>query len=120
MTLQHLLKWLRALLQPAPMLGLAMIAVLWLGLIYLLSDHHGTLANPAERQPIFLPIVIALTFLELVTMAASIRRHRSLEQTNIRFNTALENMTHGLCMFDGNKRLVIFNDRYASLYRLPR
>ncbi len=120
MTLQHLLKWLRALLQPAPMLGLAMIAVLWLGLIYLLSDHHGTLANPAERQAIFLPIVIALTLLELVAMAASIRRHHSLEQTNIRFNTALENMTHGLCMFDGNKRLVIFNDRYASLYMLPR
>ena len=28
-------------------------------------------------------------------------------------------MTHGLCMFDGNKRLVICNERYASLYRLP-
>ena len=52
-------------------------------------------------------------------MLASIRRQVSLEQTNLRFNTALENMTHGLCMFDAEKRLVICNDRYGALYRLP-
>ena len=84
-----------------------------------LSDHHGTLAGPEQRRAVYLPIVIVLTLLELVTMIASIRRQLSLEQTNLRFNTALENMTHGICMFDGDKRLVICNDRYASLYRLP-
>ena len=43
----------------------------------------------------------------------------SLEQTNRKFDTALENMTHGLCMFDSQKRLVVCNRQYASLYRLP-
>jgi hypothetical protein len=43
----------------------------------------------------------------------------SLEQTNNRFSSALENMTHGLCMFDAEKRLVICNERYADLYHLP-
>ena len=43
----------------------------------------------------------------------------SIEETNLRFNTALENLTHGLCMFDGDKRLVVWNERYANLYRLP-
>ena len=112
-------QWLRALLQPAPILGLAMIAVFWSGLAFLLADHHGTLADPEQRRTIFLPVVVLLTLLEFITMAAGIRRQMSVEQTNIRFDTALENMTHGLCMFDTGKRLVICNDRYASLYQLP-
>jgi len=119
MTTHRLLNWLRALLQPAPLLGMAMIAMFWIGLLYLLADHHGTLAQPEQRRAVYLPAVVVFTILELVTMMASIRRQLSLEQTNLRFDTALENMTHGLCMFDGNKRLVICNDRYASLYRLP-
>jgi methyl-accepting chemotaxis protein len=119
MNSHRLSQWLRALLRPAPILGMAMIAVLWVGLAYLLEDHHGSMAAPQERESIFLPIVALLTLLELITMGASIRRQMSLEQTNMRFDTALENMTHGLCMFNGSKRLVICNDRYGSLYRLP-
>ncbi|MDR6660614.1 diguanylate cyclase (GGDEF)-like protein/PAS domain S-box-containing protein [Tardiphaga robiniae] len=42
-----------------------------------------------------------------------------LEQTNERFDIALSNMSQGLCMFDGAKRLVVWNDRYAELYQLP-
>src|ERR1700757_351461 len=98
----RLREWLSALLRPAQLLGIAMIAVLWIGLFYLLSDHHGSLANPEQRQAIFVPIVVLLTLLELVIMAASIRRQLAVEQTNLRFNTALENLTHGLCMFDGD------------------
>ncbi len=119
MSAQRLLQWLRALLWPAPLLGVAMIAALWLGLFYILSDHHGALADPQQRRGIFVPVVIFLTLLELIIMAASIRRQVSVEETNLRFNTALENLTHGLCMFDANKRLVVWNERYASMYRLP-
>ncbi|MGC2125138.1 MAG: PAS-domain containing protein, partial [Xanthobacteraceae bacterium] len=119
MTAHRLSIWLRAMLQPAPLLGMAMIAMFWAGLGYMLADHHGTLSDPGQRRAVLLPIVIVFTILELVSMIASIRRQLSLEQTNLRFNTALENMTHGLCMFDGAKRLVICNERYAALYRLP-
>jgi diguanylate cyclase (GGDEF)-like protein len=42
-----------------------------------------------------------------------------LEQINTHFDAALSNMTQGLCMFDGEKRLVVWNDRYAQLYQLP-
>ncbi len=119
MNSHRLLIWLRATAQPAPLLGLAMIAMLWAGLFYLLSNHHGNLSDPDERRAVFLPLVSILTALELATVIASIRRRLSLERTNLRFTTALENMTHGLCMFDGNKRLVVCNERYAKLYRLP-
>jgi diguanylate cyclase (GGDEF)-like protein len=44
---------------------------------------------------------------------------RELTLQNLRFDAALDNMGEGLCMFDAEKRLVVCNDRYAKLYRLP-
>jgi signal transduction histidine kinase/CheY-like chemotaxis protein len=35
------------------------------------------------------------------------------------FDVALKNMTHGLSMFDADKRLLVCNDRYAQMYQLP-
>ena len=43
---------------------------------------------------------------------------RSLEQTNVWFNAALENMAHGLCMFDRDQRLIVCNRRYGEMYGL--
>ena len=42
-----------------------------------------------------------------------------LARTNMRFDAALSNMTQGLCMFDDQRRLVVWNDRYAELYQVP-
>jgi diguanylate cyclase (GGDEF)-like protein len=42
-----------------------------------------------------------------------------LEVMNTRFSTALSNMAQGLCMFDGEKRLTVWNDRFAQLYNVP-
>jgi diguanylate cyclase (GGDEF)-like protein len=42
-----------------------------------------------------------------------------LEMQNFRFDTALNNMIHGLTMFDGNHRLVVCNQRYRDLYGIP-
>ena len=42
-----------------------------------------------------------------------------LEVMNNRFSTALANMAQGLCMFDGDKRLTVWNDRFAELYSVP-
>jgi PAS domain-containing protein len=48
------------------------------------------------------------------------RQHEEeLRLQNQRFDMALANMGEGLCMFDAQKRLVVCNERYASLYRLP-
>jgi diguanylate cyclase (GGDEF)-like protein len=42
-----------------------------------------------------------------------------LARTNLRFDMALSHMTQGLTMFDENKRLLVWNDRYAELYQVP-
>ncbi len=43
-----------------------------------------------------------------------------LKTNNQRFKAALDNMGDGLCMFDEQKRLVVYNKLYAELYRLPQ
>jgi methyl-accepting chemotaxis protein len=88
-------------------------------LVKLARAEHEIFADHERRKTTYLAVAAVLTLLVLIFVVASFRRQLSLEQTNFRFNTALENMTHGLCMFDGNKRLVICNKRYADLYRLP-
>ena len=48
-----------------------------------------------------------------------LERKRQLEQVNLHLDVALNNMTHGLCMFDGEQRLIICNGRYTLMYGLP-
>jgi diguanylate cyclase (GGDEF)-like protein/PAS domain S-box-containing protein len=70
----------------------------------------------------------------LVTSRAKLlaegRRARTAEMTALqqqtkareiadRFDSALNNMSQGLCFFDGEQRLVAFNRRYLDLYDLP-
>jgi diguanylate cyclase (GGDEF)-like protein/PAS domain S-box-containing protein len=45
-------------------------------------------------------------------------REFELQAQNQRFDAALENMPHGLCMFDRNERLIVCNRRYGELYGL--
>jgi diguanylate cyclase (GGDEF)-like protein/PAS domain S-box-containing protein len=50
---------------------------------------------------------------------ATFQQATELARTNMRFNAALSNMAQGLCMYDDQKRLVVWNDRYAELYQVP-
>jgi diguanylate cyclase (GGDEF)-like protein len=43
-----------------------------------------------------------------------------LAQQNQRFDAALNNMPHGLSMFDAERRLIVCNRRFAEMYRLPQ
>ena len=104
-------QWFTALLQPAPVSSLAVIAVCWIGLAYLLSTDRHILAGYEHHRITYTALSAVLTLLVLIAVVSGIRRQSSLEQTNLRFSTALENMTHGLCMFDTEKRLVVCNNR---------
>ena len=42
-----------------------------------------------------------------------------LARINKRFDAALSTMTQGMCMFDDQKRLIVWTDRYAELYQVP-
>ena len=47
-------------------------------------------------------------------------REREAALQNMRFDAAVNNIKQGLCMFDGDKRLVICNEAYARMYQPAR
>jgi diguanylate cyclase (GGDEF)-like protein len=48
------------------------------------------------------------------------RAKEDLAEQNLRFDAALNNMPHGLSMFDADQRLIVCNRRYAEMYGLPK
>ncbi len=42
-----------------------------------------------------------------------------LEATNLRLDTALDNMSQGLCLFDADGRLTVVNACYSEIFHLP-
>ncbi len=48
------------------------------------------------------------------------RREVQLQQTNLWFDAALSHMVQGLCVYDHDGKLKIFNSRFAEIYHIPR
>jgi len=60
---------------------------------------------------------------KLVTSEYQRQKRGQEELLNVRneqFEMAVNNMLHGLCMFDAEQRLVVCNDRYIEMYGLSR
>src|ERR1700674_233231 len=47
-------------------------------------------------------------------------QEENLRIRNLQFDTAINNMSQGLCFFDAAHRLIVCNDRYVGMYDLPR
>jgi diguanylate cyclase (GGDEF)-like protein len=47
-------------------------------------------------------------------------QEEKLRTRNLQFYTAINNMSQGLCFFDGARRLIVCNDRYLEMYDLTR
>jgi diguanylate cyclase (GGDEF)-like protein len=48
-----------------------------------------------------------------------LNREVELKQVNQQLDVALNNMTHGLSMFDAEQRLIVCNERYVRMYDMP-
>jgi diguanylate cyclase (GGDEF)-like protein/PAS domain S-box-containing protein len=57
----------------------------------------------------------------LVGSFSAWRVRQRLSEQNMRLDGALNNMIQGLCMFDAQNRLVVWNERYRTMYHIdPR
>ena len=58
---------------------------------------------------------------ERARRAEAVATHEQANASRIagRFDLALNNMSQGLCFFDGDRRLVVWNRRYTEIYDLP-
>jgi diguanylate cyclase (GGDEF)-like protein/PAS domain S-box-containing protein len=81
------------------------------------------IANAGGLSPASLSLVIAgaaaiILGICLVTALSDRQSKATLRQQKILLDTALENMSQGLCMFDPDGRIVLFNERYAHMMGL--
>jgi PAS domain-containing protein len=54
------------------------------------------------------------------TNAIEVRRNGAeLKLTNAQFTAALDNMSQGLCLYDGGERLTVVNRRFREIFGLP-
>jgi diguanylate cyclase (GGDEF)-like protein/PAS domain S-box-containing protein len=103
------------------LLTVAIVAMHFTGMGAVLAIPDPTrLGSLASLPPATLSIVIASTTTIILGMclvaALSDRRSKnSLRQQKILLDTALENMSQGLCMFDAEGNVVLFNKRYTEL-----
>ncbi len=93
-----------------------------MGAVLVVTDP--TRINDAgDLSPASLSLVIAgaaAIILGICLVAALSDRQSkvTLRQQKILLDTALENMSQGLCMFDADGRIVLFNERYAKMMGL--
>ena len=81
------------------------------GIVALLSALFGVVVFGTVR--VFPLRVLDRTLTELH------KTERNLARQNERFDAALANMSQGLCMFDAEAKLVLFNPRFAEVYGVP-
>jgi diguanylate cyclase (GGDEF)-like protein len=78
----------------------------------------GRLGSQAQASvnPAVLPmlLLVGLTMAFLVVLA--LRGWKEVQKRELLLDTALTNMSQGLCMFDAEEKLVIFNARFAEIY----
>lgn len=54
----------------------------------------------------------------LAALKKVVDKTKQLDEKNTHFHSALENMTQGLSMYNGEQRLIVCNRRYAEMYGL--
>ncbi|MFL6795780.1 MAG: EAL domain-containing protein [Xanthobacteraceae bacterium] len=97
-------------------------------------SHHFTAMGAVEiipdptraieafsMSPKALAIAVASAAMVILAMSfAGAFAHRRLRERDVQLLTAVNNMVHGLVMFDSSERLVVCNDRYIEMYGLSR
>jgi diguanylate cyclase (GGDEF)-like protein/PAS domain S-box-containing protein len=107
------------------LLTFAIVATHFTGMSAMLVMPDPTrLANAASLSPGSLSLVIAgattvILGTCLVAALGDQQSKRKLRQQKILLDAALENMSQGLCMFDADGKIMLFNERYSKMMGLP-
>ena len=98
--------------------GLPLVAVVALPRQSIFRNADATLVKYLFAGAALTAFVLIVVGLGAARQWRLQRSKQSLERANLLFHTALKHMTHGLCMFDRDQRLVVCNDRYGEMYAL--
>jgi diguanylate cyclase (GGDEF)-like protein len=97
--------------------------------LFLVSSGYGLLGLLTVSYSAFLVALIATTARLSVERSEALRaltestdllakREAMIRAQKVRFETALNNMTQGLCFFDGQQRMIVCNRRFIEMYGL--
>ncbi len=116
---------LRHTLTSAFLLTIAIVSLHFtaMGAIVFMPDP-ALITDPISLSPASLSLVVAgaaaiILGMCLVAALSDRRLKHQLRQQEFLLDTALENMSQGLCMYDAEGRVVLFNKRYAAMMRVP-
>ena len=94
-----------------------------MGAVLVVADptriNDAAVLSPATLSLVIAGIVTIVLGICLVAALSDRQANGKLQQQKILLDTALENMSQGLCMFDADGRIVLFNERYAKMTGLP-
>jgi diguanylate cyclase (GGDEF)-like protein/PAS domain S-box-containing protein len=93
-------------------LGLCLMLV---PLIRMMNTNYRDLVNLVASRAKLLAAGRRARTAEMIAM----KEQAKAREIASRFDTALNNMSQGLCFFDGEQRLIVCNRRYLDLYDLP-
>ena len=83
------------------------------------SSHISRLANGQAIGINYAPFGKNGWIITYEDVSARADAEEALAEQNRRFDAALTNIPHGVCMFDAEKRLILCNAGYRQLYALP-
>jgi diguanylate cyclase (GGDEF)-like protein/PAS domain S-box-containing protein len=82
-------------------------------------DIIGTFSLPLATLALSLAAVVGSLFGICAAGALSAWRvRRQLKEQNMQLDGAINNMIQGLCMFDAQNRLLVWNERYRAMYNI--
>jgi NO-binding membrane sensor protein with MHYT domain/methyl-accepting chemotaxis protein len=102
------------------LLTLAIVAhhFIGMGAVQIVLDPARNI-DPSSLSPLWLSLAVASAAMAVLgTSAIAASADSRMRQQNVRLETALNNMSHGLCMFDAAGHLVVCNKPFLQMYRL--
>ena len=111
----------KAMIGAAVLLTLAIVSHHFtaMGAVIVVPDPARDI-DPLALSPLWLSLAVAsATLAVLGTSAVAAFADGRVREQNVRLQAALNNMVHGLCMFDTAGRLLICNEPFMQMYNLP-
>jgi diguanylate cyclase (GGDEF)-like protein len=83
------------------------------------GEHLGDRSDGRTVKIAYAPFGKGNWIVTYEDVSAQVNAEKELAEQNKRFDAALTNIPHGVCMFDADRRMILCNAGYARLYQLP-
>ncbi len=84
------------------------------------TEPTGTLLSPVTLALSIASVTATLVIGGLIGAMFDRRSQYRISLRNMQLDAALNNIGQGLCMFDADNRLQLWNESYLRMYRIPR